>query len=120
MSLTDEELIRKVAEEVMGWVTQLLPSGKRGFVIFDELGSGSYSLKAVDFNPLTDLNHAFMVIERLRELRFTITLTIWDDNEDNDVLISLGSLPISYEGFDDIKNIGHAICMAALKAVENE
>lgn len=128
--LKDEELIKAVALEVMGWE----------YIKWEDFirRTSSRSIDPVyaplmtwitkdglvgepNFNPLTNLNHAFMVVERMRELGFAVSLcNPWFDGasiERKEWSASFFTEKNAIHGRN--QNIGHAICLAALKAVRN-
>ena len=131
-AVTDEELVRAVAVEVMGWHDEGIHS----------LASGNYQgirnwwircygldeepiMPAGDWQPLTNANHWMMVVERMRELGW------WFYADPNPHYYPGRHGEISYDiGFFKIKCekrlaevcgcekiTGEFVCQAALEAV---
>lgn len=119
--MTDSELIRAVADKVMGW--RLLPASGIMNQNFWEDRQENFKFWAEEgyesnvFNPLTNANHWMMVVERMRGLgwkgfrlqRFCLDkkfgVHFWKEIEiDGPVVYAFGDL-------------GHAVCEAALRAL---
>lgn len=66
-ALTDEELISRIAVEVMGWkkVTRPTQSGYGTYEGWDR-GHGSYIHPCREWRPLTDWNHTMEVVEKVK------------------------------------------------------
>lgn len=124
--MTDQELIEAVAVEILGWEkvgTQnngwWSPKGQPDGIIVTQCDT-SYG---PGWNPITDMNHTMMVIERMRKCLF------WFDIFDN--YNEVGNLTDrawycnftrkdpKVRGYAKNKSIGHAICLAALEAVRS-
>jgi hypothetical protein len=130
--MTDAELVRAVAIEVMGWVIiedrQIeypirVGNGKEELFelkcepeYYDEKGP-VYSEK--HWNPLTNANHRDMVVEAMREKGWECM----ESNEPSFSSIMEGSFLAKFVNrFDEIftclgKTRGRAVCLAALEAV---
>lgn len=117
--MTDTELIRRVAMEVMGWhyweKYDDPPSFPRVFV--NRQGGFEVVIapqtKRTSFSPLSNLNHAFMVVEKMRENGWAVYIhsgkNYFAQFHNGHNWPCDGALN---------SNLGHSICLAALKALE--
>lgn len=106
---------RDVAEKVMGWEPQDIRLG--GPII---LMSGAVLDNAVknilpSFSPSTNISDAWLVVERMRELGFGVTIADYYQKELWECCF-LGKR--NNEGTAAEKTITLAICKAALKALK--
>lgn len=111
--MDDKELIETVAVKVMGW-----HADDEKFCWLDVTGRRTaYRLEAgkswkIYWSPLTDMNHAWMVVERMRDLGFNANIDIYQTGMDE-----VEFYQRSGKAFVSCKeSIGHAICLAALEA----
>ena len=110
--LQDSEFIRQIARKVMGWQ----PSNWLGdhWEVW-RLGDGKGYIKCADFNPLTNANHWMMVVEKMREAGFNMVLNTFIEK----------GWSVQFEKASDYyfkfhKSIGHAVCLAAIAALEGK
>lgn len=104
--MTDEELTRQVAEEVMGWDAE----------------------PYVGWYPLTDPRHWWQVVERMRELGFGLSVegrkshyeaAFYKFHSEEDIWVYPKNHPSSPSEIRHI-NLGRAICEAARAAVRRK
>ena len=112
--MTDQELIRRMAE-MMGWVyipekeTLVGEYQVRQFEAAKWVNEyGQFMFWAFDWQPLTNANHWIMVVERMREKGWRIIIKSYN----------LWEVEFWDKGqyFAEHNMIGHAVCLAALKA----
>jgi len=119
--MTDEELVREIAQKVMGWTRQHASASDKGngYWIgndaFEIIGQNMYRITG-DWNPLTNANHTMMVVERMRELGFNFKVWAYHDWKG----IEVGFSKYRYPNLTKSESFGHAVCLASLKAVEND
>lgn len=121
--MTDEELIRQVALEVMGWhLSSDLWVNSKGERQAQAIWKPEDYCDCGTFNPLTNANHWMQVVERMRELGYWIKISnniyrhpdiwkVWVNKE----------TPETFQDWTATNaTIGHAVCEAALKAMKEE
>lgn len=110
-TMTDQELIEQVATEVMGWYI----SDKLYFDSKEQIAIG-FATEAEEilcvFNPLINVNHAFMVVKRMKELGYKLELKQYGNYEYKCNFWKDGFVYSADNVF-----IGHAICLAALEVM---
>jgi len=114
--MTDEELIKAVAEKVMGWEFYPGETNRIPDYWYDQNASRDYRfvMPTSDWNPLTNANHTMMVVERMRELGFNF----WIEAQVGTPWIVMFHMPLKgVVGRHEHENVGHAVCLAAIKAV---
>ena len=117
--MTDAELIRQVAEKVMDFS----PLGSDPMPVAYQDGHGpTYSIEPSEFldqfNPLTNANHRDMVVERMREKGYTLSLGYGDTIQGILTWVRFTKEP--HTCYSHHKNPGHAVAMAALAALKAE
>ena len=122
--MTDEELTRQLAERVMGWRTSFWVKCDSAF--WDTEGLVNYwiyndrpVMQVMDFKPLTNIVHAWMVVERMREKGYTFSISGTSKEKDKPFEVGFWNyIKTQQTGYD--KSICRAIGLAALAAVEEE
>ncbi|MCP4407186.1 MAG: hypothetical protein GY807_05380 [Gammaproteobacteria bacterium] len=116
--LTDEQLVKAVAVEVMGWEFKYAtPSGFiRYYQDGDSVRNIGQGTHPDTWNPLTDANDRDMMVEKMIGRGYE-----WDASGDDDRVYFEFFLP----DFTDRETRpadtpGRAVCIAALKAVRSE
>ena len=120
-ALTDEQIIERLAVEVMGWHKDVRDSGRSMWVNSENYGMGyteNYLNKgsgSMDFawNPLTDWNHTMEVVVQLRKLDLpsgcihirAIQNGAWEVR-----------FKTTVKGRVSNKSLARAVCLAALAA----
>jgi hypothetical protein len=123
-ALTDEQIVERLATELMGWKLEVDQWGNRDFCrpfnkIYERIPSTRW-------NPLTDWNYTMEVVEKLRSIGWWIQL-------DNECCIGCEccqlSPDLSLEKWDEIEApepilikhepLKRAICLAALAAMDS-
>lgn len=119
--MTDQELIDRVAEKVMGW------HRVRNGVVWIEPNNevAAHREHSLDpsavWNPLTSMDDVWMVAKKLDSMGFVVNCSvqgaalIWPKQEHEE---RLGSTSGDIEFQKD--DTGRAICIAALRAVEKD
>ena len=115
------DINKRIAVEVMGWLlsSPICPTE----IVNDRWVAGKATIKIKDWNPDTDMNDAFMVVDKMQFAQIGISFQVakipfettrddcWccyiKDSEDNE-----------YEAIADTPPM--AICLAALKVKEGE
>lgn len=105
--MTDAQLIEAVGTKVMGWTAKR----RVGVHFFDADGN-----LIRDWNPLTDLNHAWEVIGRMRDLELDIRITCLLMNGYR-YEVELDDPEDKHSARRQDQFLGRAICLAALQAV---
>lgn len=120
--MTDEQIIELLATKVMGWEKKMSPPD---YVIGPEWywwSDGEPIAIVSSWNPLKHIQHAWMLVEKLRKelCRFTLDSDhdfVWEaygirdeDDEDHWKCVSDWKIHVSH------KSICRAIALAALKA----
>ena len=107
--MDDEELVRRVAVEVMGWDYDGASWHEKGILLW----------RFNDWNPLTNANHWMQVVEQMVEIGWIFSASC---KIDNDGLLQFAASfrnPKTEELHTQHgEPFGHAVCLAALKAVE--
>lgn len=93
--ITDEQLIERVAVEVMGW--EVIPHGE-GYEQLPPVVKDHAGYVSTQWNPLTDWNHTMEVVEKINRVH-AIKLKFWLDHGDT------------------MHGLQRELCLAALKAV---
>ena len=108
--MTDQEIIRAVADKIMVW--------DNDGASWHEIGSLVWRIGFDEWNPLTNLNHAFMVAEKMREEGWYCSLNNSDDEWEIEFTKLDGRFLVKEDTYiyGRHQEIGHAICLAALKA----
>lgn len=129
--MTDQKIIRAVAEKVMGWF--YLPPhqenvGEWGVLhIFEaewKTEDGRHVFYEREWNPLTNPAHWMLVVERMRELGWRCKIESFPDNwgatffKDRISVDAMSDIHEEYYEFNT--NLGHAICETSIKALENK
>jgi hypothetical protein len=115
-ALPDDQLIEKVAVDVMGWWRRKEPLTEREIWVN---AGGEHAAYRRSWNPLTDWNHTMDAVERMRARGF-----FWFVE---DVFLGLGKDDLTRVGFVPAGASKHlsvhttqtqrAVCLAALLAV---
>lgn len=119
--MTDEELIRAVAEKVMGafenytYITEDIWEIKVKTVKCWVMEDGT---ELIGWNPINKPRHWMVVVERMIELGFTLKLGYGKTIQGVLAWVRFTSEP--YSTYCHNKQIGRAVCEAALKAVGGE
>lgn len=110
--MTDEELVREVAEKVMEW-DKAGWNGQR-YTRWLPRKPPSYEIGA--WNPLTDANHRDMVVEKMREKGWSYQI------EEGPYILSRCRFFKVGKHLDWVNNndLGHAVVLATLAAVKEE
>lgn len=120
--MTYQEIVREVATKVLEFNEGYASSEpKTPLQWLKDGGATPYMVKKSwhgykVFNPISNLNHAFMVVERMLELGWHCQ--IWQ--------YVAGDWGVSFAQLDGTRyewghpNLGQAICLAALKALEGK
>lgn len=131
--MNDEELITAVAEKVMGWHKGYgsNPGTPPIWLTDKNMITGFYvecksvyitgwkkKIKRIMWNPITDISHAWMVVEGMRELGFTFRLG--HGNTVQGILTWVKFSSENYKSYHHHNQPGRAICLAALEAVRGE
>lgn len=115
--MTDIELTRQIAERVMGQSVWFVPDEQNYYWFFRG--------QIVVFNPLYLIEHAWLVVEKLQELGWTVTLALRQfESQPRDRNVFHGcrmvGTPQTMQRFcDRAESANRAICLAALAAVES-
>ena len=128
-NMNDQELIKKVAHEVMGWKSSmnlphyLQPSGYTHQPSWQD-NDGKFMDFQDRWNPLTNANHCWMVVEKMRELGWEIEITSiekenppWDGNWEVMFRKLLYKSRCGDE-YDTYFNCNDNLCLAILKATK--
>ena len=102
-----EDLVRWAAEKVMGWRSH----NHYEPAIWYDYNKDAAGPYVIDWNPTTDLNHAFMVVERMREFGWWLDVYGPDENE-SEWKARFRQDKKYTEGIDD------NLCLAILKAAK--
>jgi hypothetical protein len=120
--MTDEELIREVAEKVMGWTTSFHADPDYRWWCSKDTNFCNCPdvmiIKCAEWNHLTNANHMMLVVERKRELGYTLSLGYGDTIQGILTWVRFTKEP--HTCYSHHKNPGHAVAIAALKAREGE
>jgi hypothetical protein len=109
--MTDKELEKAIAVEVMGYYW----CNAEGYNLnIDRVATPS------NWRPLTNANHRDMVVERMRELGWYISIEPTPDRYLATILLYGIDETVSAIGGEKHKKPGHAVCLAALKAVRGK
>jgi len=117
--MTDEELVREVAEKVMEW-DKAGWNGQR-YTRWLPRKPPSYEIGA--WNPLTDANHRDMVVEKMREKGWVVEINNyigWNNNRPNAWAVRFKKYQEPNQPYAANINLGHAVVLAALAAVKKE
>lgn len=116
--MTDAGLVRWIAENILGWYLQdemvMVSTGEEVKGYFTKDGLVCYEK---DFDPIANLNLAFMIVEKMREDGIYIMLEPTPDSY-SAVPLYYGDGTVSARGGAKHKKPGHAILLAAKKAIE--
>jgi hypothetical protein len=119
--MTDEELIRRVATEVMGWrLKQInIPESVVTDEWFYQDANRNFLSFAKDWLPLTNLNQAFLgVVEKMIGDGWFVDIS-WLGGPPDGWRCRFYRLTLENNNFYAYhNNLGYAICMAALAAKE--
>lgn len=109
--VTDNQRIdAMVAEKVMGWSSSLVSFGL-GYVD----GNGMTVVRnAESWEPTSDMNDAWLVVERMRELGWQVDMDFYPDEKPGCSLWKRGGQVDAYAEEDSMPL---AICMASLKVL---
>ena len=115
--MTDNELIEAVAKEIMQWHLDKQKAYLPG-VWRDKNGMWQGRESGEDmFNPLTDMNHMMMVVERMR-INYLMAIKIWSYAVGDYIVTFCCDAETSPKPYSaQHKSLGHAVCLAALEAV---
>jgi hypothetical protein len=92
--MTDPELIAFVARKIMGWTVE----------------ADNY---VGHWNPITDKNHTFEVVDRLRNWGYLVVT--YHYGQDHGVYIDVRVKPVFHA---EDRELGRAVCLAARQMVE--
>lgn len=126
--MTDAEIVRLLAGNVMGWT--ILPISSDNLLIMDEAGDptkewvrrftwgpGRGQNSVQEWNPLTSISDAFQVVEKMRERRYTFSLqtSLTDTTVATKAAFSDSDAGEDFVKVDPITS--RAICLAAIAAI---
>ncbi len=110
--MTNREIDKEIAEKVMGW----------GWSKPDEQGAMYNHPNAIGFEPSTDIQDAFLVVEKIIS-REGWEYDIVGDKDSIEIRFQAGDLlgvaSVKVENGDIQKATSMAICLAARKAIRN-
>lgn len=124
--MTNSEIIREVAEKVMGWKLEPFPTDGfsqpegKAFLFCNKVRL-YHREYLVYFDPLNNANHTLMVIERMvedRKFNFKIRSSVSNDGTIHYTAAFYKGHKTFGAGAKNINEINLAVCLAALKAVE--
>ena len=108
------DLDRAIAEEVMGWKSEIDPTGGVPYEIWTS-PDGSVVKVADDWVPSEFMNDAFSVVEKMKKKGWGFVLSTHDD--DGRYCAMFNSVKPHVEVEHSHKSSAIAICLAALEAV---
>lgn len=113
-AMTDAELVRRVAEKVLGW-SMMLPSRSDRSITMP--GSPPPALPSQEWMPLDDWNHTMQVVEAMRAKGWSFLFVNFLTTKDARAVFQIHGPAIS-----DVTNSNpqRAVLEAALLAVEGE
>ena len=111
--MTDEEITRQLAEKVMDGDYRFWNNDTK--VWFDQCFN-TWKIESEDFEPLTNISHAWMVVERMREKGYTYSI---HQHPAFDPVVYFEKNSFKRYSSQD-KSICRAIALATLAAVEGE
>jgi len=115
-SMTNEELIREVAEKVMGWRYDYSPFYRDTLSLHDKDGKYLYRFHAQSFNPIYDANHRDMLLAAMVDKGWSYQI------EEGPYILSRCRFFKIGKHLDWVNNndLGHAVVLATLAAVKEE
>ena len=115
--MTDDELIRAVAEEVMGYKEDIRTLDIRGYYrnVRVWISPNEDAIPYNDFDPIDDISHAWMVVERMRELGWAFKIWSYHAGEFNVFFMNDMRNGEEFRAVDG--TAGRAICLAAWEAM---
>lgn len=105
MNQTDREITERIIRDVMRFKRYEWLDSENCFLVWQE-----ENLLGISFEPLRDMNDAWMVVEKLRSKGYWVDIR---DNKPIGWLVSFGQEMRARE-----ETCSRAICMAALSVVE--
>lgn len=116
--MSDNELTIAISKEVMGWIIKVRDFPRPGHDWLYDSNGGQEVMALYKFNPLTNPAHWWMVVERMRELGWNFLIANNLEGQPFGCILTKGDYPGDVRA--TAKDIGRAVCEAAVMAVRTE
>lgn len=114
--MTDQELIHKAAEGVMGW--KLLDLTSTDYPSGPHWQTEYSYIPLHEWDPVLNPRDWLLVLEKMRELGWCGSLTWWDSESDPLFCVQFYRFDTNEDGPEIFQeNIGRAICLAAIQVL---